>query len=83
VSSSSEILKISKQSPLESFDIELFINEVEQLPAILDSRSFRIKKTTIYMWETVCKNFTENIRTSLSAGRDSLMICVSSLHFPS
>jgi hypothetical protein len=28
---------MSKQSPLESFHTELFINETEQLPAILDS----------------------------------------------
>lgn len=34
VLSSSEFLKMSKHSSLESFDIELFINEIEQLLAI-------------------------------------------------
>ena len=37
LSSSSEFLKMSKQSPLESFDTELFINEIAQLQAIWDS----------------------------------------------
>jgi hypothetical protein len=36
LSSRSEFLKTSKQSPLESFETELFINETEQLPAIWD-----------------------------------------------
>jgi len=36
LSSGSEFLKTSKQSPLESFDTELFINETEQLPAFWD-----------------------------------------------
>jgi hypothetical protein len=37
LSSSSEFLKMSKQSPLESFDTELFINEIVQLQDIWDS----------------------------------------------
>ena len=32
-------LKTPKQSTLDSFDTELFITEIEQLPAIWDSRS--------------------------------------------
>ena len=36
----SDLPKMSKQSPLDSFDTELFINETEQIPAILDSDHF-------------------------------------------
>jgi len=39
VLSSSEFLKMSKQSPLESFHTELFINEVERLMTIWYTRS--------------------------------------------
>jgi hypothetical protein len=35
---------MSNHSPLESFHNELFINEVEQLPAIWDPRPFRTTK---------------------------------------
>jgi len=74
---------MSKQSPLESFDTELFINEVEQLPAFETQIFSYKKKAIIYMWETVSKKFTVNIIASLSAGWDSLMICVSSRQIPS
>jgi hypothetical protein len=37
LSSSPQFLEMSKQSPLESFDTELFINEIEQLQATWDS----------------------------------------------
>lgn len=36
-------LRMSNQSPLDSFDKELFINETEQLPAIWDSRYFAFR----------------------------------------
>jgi hypothetical protein len=36
---SSDFLKMSKQPPLESFNIELFINEIQQLPDIWESSS--------------------------------------------
>ena len=36
---SSDFLKMSKHSLVESFDTELFINEIQQLPAIWDSGS--------------------------------------------
>ena len=46
---------MSKQSPLEAFDTELFINEIEQLPAILDSRSpsYMKKEEKAHAWETL------------------------------
>jgi hypothetical protein len=52
---------MSLQSTLDSFDTELFITEVEQLPAIADSRSYRNKKQKkTYAWETWCKKCIEN-----------------------
>ena len=55
-------LKMSKESTLHAFDTELFVTEVEQLPAIWDSRSssYRSKQENTYAWETLCKTFIEN-----------------------
>ena len=54
-SSSSQFLKMSKQSPLESFDTKLFINEIAQLQAIWDSRpegDLAVRQTT----SVTCEN---------------------------
>lgn len=55
-------LKISKQSFLDSFNSELFINEIEQLPAIWDSRSssWINKQGKNQCIGTLCKIFVEN-----------------------
>ena len=50
-------LKMSKQLTPDSFDTELFITEMEQLPAMWDSRSSdRNNQEQTYVWETLCKN---------------------------
>ena len=55
-------LKMLKQSTLHSFDTKLFVTELENLPAIWDSRSssYRNKQENPYAWETLCKTFIEN-----------------------
>ena len=48
---------MSKQLTPDSFDTELFITEMEQLPAMWDSRSSdRNKQEQTCVWETLCKN---------------------------
>jgi hypothetical protein len=60
-------LTMSKQSPLDSFDTELFINETGQLLAVWDSKSssYRIKKKCPR--ETLCRTFIEHIIGCLCA----------------
>jgi hypothetical protein len=50
-------LKIVKQSPLESFDTELFSTEMEQLPAPGRHSNNQEKINT---WETLCKKIIAN-----------------------
>ena len=52
---------MSKQSPLESFDTKLFINEIEKLPAIWDSLPeghLAIHQMTSLTCENTFKKFT-------------------------
>ena len=69
VLSSSELLKMSKHWPLESFHTKLFINEVEQMMAIwyLRPSSYCNKQEKAYEWETFCKAFIENADEKSSA----------------
>jgi hypothetical protein len=52
---SSDCLKMSKQSHLQSFDTEKFINEIQQLPAIWNSRSssYSNRQEKTYACETL------------------------------
>jgi len=48
---------MSKHLTPDSFDTELFITEMEKLPAMWNSRlSDRNKQVQTYVWETLCKN---------------------------